>query len=231
MNPKYSKTLVLLVVVVILYKAFRSYVLPTKITTEQIIVRDESGKEIEKVKVSVYYEALCPDSKFFITYQLVPVFKALKEFLILDLIPYGKAETIIDQEGKIEFRCQHDQIECFANKIHACVIDKINDPEAQLKYIACMITDNIIPEDAGERCGQEQGQDFMPINKCATEQEGSLLLKKYGEQTQSLDPKVKFIPTIELNGSQKIEKQAAILKNLLKSVCNVFHDKPPRCNL
>lgn len=93
MNPRYSKTLVILVVIIILYKAFKSYIFPGRPNIEQIIVRDESGKETEKVKVSVYYEALCPDSKFFITYQLVPVFGELKDFLIIDLVPYGKAEV------------------------------------------------------------------------------------------------------------------------------------------
>ncbi|ENN74078.1 hypothetical protein D910_11490 [Dendroctonus ponderosae] len=226
MNPKYSKIILILIFMIILYKAFKSYIFPGRNSIEQLIVIDESGREIEKVKVSVYYEALCPDSKFFITYQLVPAYEELKEFLILDLIPYGKAEA----NGKIIFRCQHDQVECYANKIHACVIDEITNPEKQLKYISCMITDNLIPDGAGERCGQEQNIDFKRINKCATEQEGSLLLKKHGDRTNGLKPKVKFIPTIELNGSQGVETQAAILKNLLKVVCSVFKNKPIRCD-
>lgn len=230
MNPKYSKALVILVIIIIIYKAFRSYIFPGRPPIEQIIVRDESGKETEKVKISVYYEALCPDSKFFITYQLVPVFEDLKDFLIVDLIPYGKAQTIIDDTGKIEFRCQHDHIECFANKIHSCVIDQVRDPDKQLKYIACMITDNMIPEDAGERCGRKLNIDFAPISKCAIEQKGSILLKKFGERTHALNPKVRFIPTIQLNDSQSFESQAAILKDLLKAVCKVYRDKPDRCN-
>ncbi|KAF7287015.1 GILT-like protein 1 [Rhynchophorus ferrugineus] len=231
MNPKYSKALVVLVIIIILYKAFTSYIFPGKPAIEQIIVRDELGKETEKVKISVYYEALCPDSKFFITYQLVPVFDKLKDFLIIDLVPYGKAQTMVDDNGKINFICQHDHIECFANKIHACVIDQIKDPEKQLKYIACMITDNMIPEDASERCGREQNIDFTPINKCAVEQKGSILLKKFGERTHSLSPRITFIPTIELNESQTFEPQAAILKDLLKAVCKVYQSKPNGCNL
>ncbi|XP_066158942.1 GILT-like protein 1 [Euwallacea fornicatus] len=231
MNPKFSKILVVFVFVIIIFKAFKSYIFISKPPIEQIIVQDSLGNEIEKVKVSVYYEALCPDSKFFVTYQLLPVFEKLKDFLILDLIPYGKAETIIDEEGKIDFRCQHDHVECFANKIHACAINEISNPEKQLKYVTCMITDNMVPEDAGERCGQDQHIDFAPIKKCAMEQEGSLLLKKHGERTHALSPKVKFIPTIELNDSQGFETQAVILKNLLKAVCAVFHTKPSSCNL
>lgn len=54
-------------------------------------------------------------------------------------------------DGKIEFTCQHDSVECFANKIHSCAIEYVKDSLLQLKYIACMITDNLIPDDAGDK--------------------------------------------------------------------------------
>lgn len=96
MNPKYSKAVVIFIVVIIMYKAFKLFILPSRPAIEQIIVQDSLGNEVEKVKVTVYYEALCPDSKFFMTYQLVPVFEKLKDSLLLDLVPYGKAEVSID---------------------------------------------------------------------------------------------------------------------------------------
>lgn len=80
------------------------------------------------------------------------------------------------------------------------------------------------------QCGREQDVDFAPIRKCAIEQQGSLLLKKHGDRTHALSPKVKFIPTIELNDSQSFETQAVILKNLWGTVCSIFHDKPSKCN-
>lgn len=48
-----------------------------------------------KIKVSVYYEALCSDSRFFILKQLVPAYEAIPEFIELDLVPYGKAKVSI----------------------------------------------------------------------------------------------------------------------------------------
>ncbi|XP_050314057.1 GILT-like protein 1 [Anthonomus grandis grandis] len=229
MNPRYSKTILLLVLIIILYKAFKSYIFPGRSLSDEVIVRDQDENEVEKVKVSVYYEALCPDSKHFINHQVVPVFDALNDNILLDLVPYGKAQTTISDAGVIEFTCQHGSEECFANKIHACVIDLVKDPKMQLKYISCMITDNFVAEDAGERCGKEQKLDFTPIRKCATEQAGSILLKKYGERTHALNPKARFIPTILMNDSQNYDTQAIILKDLLKAVCKVFHNKPKEC--
>lgn len=47
----------------------------------------------DKVKVRVYYEALCPDSKFFFAKHLGPVTEKLLDFLDITLIPYGKAQV------------------------------------------------------------------------------------------------------------------------------------------
>lgn len=43
------------------------------------------------VVVMVFYEALCPDSKYFILKQLQPAFYKAPALIDFQLIPYGKA--------------------------------------------------------------------------------------------------------------------------------------------
>ena len=50
---------------------------------------DETGK----VKVTTYYESLCPDSKAFINDQFYPTYQQLHEIMITDLNAYGKASV------------------------------------------------------------------------------------------------------------------------------------------
>lgn len=49
----------------------------------------------DKVKVRVYYEALCPDSKHFFMKHLAPVAQKLSDFVDVTLVPYGKASVSI----------------------------------------------------------------------------------------------------------------------------------------
>jgi len=52
--------------------------------------------------------------------------------------------------GSYVFSCQHGPLECQANKIHACAIAKVTQPDILLKYTTCMISDNMNPEKIGE---------------------------------------------------------------------------------
>ncbi|KAL3290130.1 hypothetical protein HHI36_023495 [Cryptolaemus montrouzieri] len=183
----------------------------------------------DKIKISVHYEALCPDSKYFIIHQLLPLYKKIPEHISLDLIPYGKAKTI-ESEDSITFQCQHDEIECYANKIHACAIDLVQDPLVQLSYVACMIKNNQNPDGIGKTCAEIYDLDFTPILLCAKGQKGSLLLKGHGERTHALNPPVHFIPTVEFNNSQNLKPLKLILKNLKEAVCGVFKIKPKGCD-
>lgn len=70
------------------------------------------------------------------------------------------------------------------------------------------------------QCAKEVGATWDVINQCSISQEGSELLKQYGEETHSLNPSVSFIPTITLDKSQGDQKD--ILKDLLKEVCSRY---------
>ena len=51
-------------------------------------------KSRDSVKVSVYYESLCPDSQLFVYNQLAPTFEIFgPEELEVDLKPFGKANV------------------------------------------------------------------------------------------------------------------------------------------
>lgn len=63
------------------------------------------------------------------------------------------------------------------------------------------------------------------INQCFSSQQSKELLKMHGEKTSALRPKMTFVPTVTIDGSQGT--QALILKNLYLEVCKVLSGGGP----
>lgn len=100
----------------------------------------------QNVKVSLYYESLCPYCANFIENQLVKVFNTdLITIVNLRLVPYGNAQTIGPDKtiicqvtfpfslfSRFAYKIslfqiflillQHGDKECYLNTIHACAI-------------------------------------------------------------------------------------------------------------
>nr|CAI5824769.1 unnamed protein product [Callosobruchus analis] len=47
----------------------------------------------DKLKVSLYYETLCPGCNYFIQNELYPVYSQFEEYLFLEMVPFGNAEV------------------------------------------------------------------------------------------------------------------------------------------
>ncbi|XP_075971962.1 gamma-interferon-inducible lysosomal thiol reductase-like protein [Anticarsia gemmatalis] len=224
------RLIVLLLLALIMWQLFR--LLPDKPDTqlsEPDIEKLEDDKfnkhKQDKVKVRVYYEALCPDSKHFFMRHLGPVTDKLSEFIDVTLVPYGKATTKEDH-GQYYFQCQHGEEECYANKIHACAIETVANMTTAVKITDCMIADNMDADAALLKCAKQLKVEPDPIKNCANHELGSALLKKHGDDTHILKPS--FIPTITINNSR--DNQAAILKNFLLEVCKLIDmPLPPPC--
>merc|ERR1711971_1301387 len=107
------------------------------------------------VKVSVYYESLCPDSQLFVYDQLAPTFEIFgPEELVVDLKPFGKANWT-ESNGSWDFTCQHGPRECYNNMVQACILNQVPNTEEHVPLIGCIMSTGVIgSEDA---CLEELG--------------------------------------------------------------------------
>ncbi|XP_044757425.1 GILT-like protein 1 isoform X2 [Coccinella septempunctata] len=92
-----------------------------------------------RLKVSVYYESLCPYSIDFIKTKIFPHYKEFQNYVRLEWIPYGKAnQTLIN--GKWSFKCQHGRDECKSNMYQACGLDQGRSQERNIEFINCVVS-------------------------------------------------------------------------------------------
>ncbi|XP_042223978.1 gamma-interferon-inducible lysosomal thiol reductase-like isoform X2 [Homarus americanus] len=177
--------------------------------------------------VEVYYEALCPDSRYFIMKQLTPAYEKLHKIMHIALVPYGKARTQ-EKDGKFIFDCQHGPVECRANMVHACVTNLVKEEAKQLAIVHCMIDKNDAPMKIGQKCVEKYSENWEDVESCVLSDKGSSIMKHMGDMTNNLKPHVSFIPTITIDRSQDDQKH--ILQDLHKILCKRFKGpKQPSC--
>ena len=59
-----------------------------------------------RVEVDVYYECLCPDSRYFVLHELLPAYQKVGSLMNVRMWPYGKAssESTSDGESRARWR-------------------------------------------------------------------------------------------------------------------------------
>lgn len=184
------------------------------------------------VKVSVYYETLCPDSISFIRYQLFPTFQAIPEILNIELVPFGKASFKVQDDGNVTFRCQHGPLECSGNMMQACAIDSLgHNQSSTVPFVNCLKKQRR-PDLAGPKCAEQLGIDYEPIRTCTETTKGQQLLMELGKKTLGLRPKLNFVPWININDEHSEEIQDGALADLIRLVCMRYEgeDAPDKCD-
>lgn len=105
------------------------------------------------------------------------------------------------------------------NMIHACAIQYVKDQKLLNELIGCMMDGNMNVKENAENCAKSHKVDWLALEACLGSKEGGQLLAMHGDDTHSLKPGVRFIPTIQINGSQDGQNQ--FLKNLAKAICEI----------
>ncbi|XP_023025307.2 gamma-interferon-inducible lysosomal thiol reductase-like protein [Leptinotarsa decemlineata] len=170
----------------------------------------------KNLTVSVYYECLCPHSVDFFKDQLSPGYKVLKDKVKVDLIPFGKAN--ITKEGdKYIFTCQHQEAECYGNKVHACALN-LALGDYGIKFAMCAMASPDATDDKYlTKCAANNSISWDEIQKCMESGKGDQLLVDYGNRTHSLKPKLTGVPTVTFD-NEYIETLNRISKNNLVDI-------------
>ncbi|KAI4457802.1 gamma-interferon inducible lysosomal thiol reductase gilt [Holotrichia oblita] len=169
----------------------------------------------DNIKVSIFYESLCPDSIRFITQQLYPNNDAVGRYITVDFVPYGKATHVLEN-GVWQFTCQHGPNECHGNMMQACALDIIDDQDIKVNFVNCVMSSPYPANDSYiEECADVNGIAWASIVECAEDGSGADLLAALGERTHAVEPTITFVPTIIYNDVYDASLQSSSLTDFL----------------
>jgi len=193
----------------------------------------------KKLKLTLLYESLCPGCQGFVKDTLYPqVWKLGRNFIDLELVPYGNARHTPGKDGTYNITCQHGANECKVNKLHSCVIQQLVDSSRWFPFIYCMedaLSKQEDPDAATKKCYAQQGitdSDQNKINECAQGPQGDQLQKVAADRTDAITPdKHKFVPWILINGVS-LQKAQIYQDILLPALCSWYRAEkvPVACN-
>lgn len=130
--------------------------------------------------------------------ELKKVYPSIKDQVDITYYPLGKSSSFVNQEGKIEFECQHGKPECDRNMLQNCALNAIGkeNQDLQTSYIICAMDfskdQSKCIEDAGLSLADTMGCFHGPKGielQLQTEKDSGPIIKRSG-----------FVPTIVYNG-------------------------------
>ncbi|KAJ0244704.1 Gamma interferon responsive lysosomal thiol [Hirschfeldia incana] len=161
--------------------------------------------ETQKVKLSLYYESLCPYSQKFINDDLVKLFESdLHRITDLMLVPFGNAK--------------HGEEECKLNAIGACAIRTWPNPKMHYWFIRCVEKDTKNWESCFKTYGGEKA-----IRDCYSGDLSKKIILGYAKQTLNLKPKKEYVPWVTVNGKPLYEHY----DDFVAQICKAYQGKAP----
>ncbi|KAH8241310.1 hypothetical protein KR032_007850 [Drosophila birchii] len=179
--------------------------------------RRHHGAQSDRLPVTLYYEALCPYCKKFVTMQLAPSMLRIDRlpFTDLKLVPYGNARH--DDNGDVY--CQHGVRECQLNAWHGCILEHHEIAES-LKLIACMMRGK---KNRLNQCADRYKINVDDVKNCKKTRSVNNILETYAEETA----KVSFegVPAITLDNVYDADVSANLTDQFDDIFCEKYKQK------
>ena len=187
--------------------------------------------EEKLVKLSLYYESLCPDSRAFTLNHLGPTYEQLNKYISLELVPFGNVNVTLSANHTPAYQCQHGEAECYGNRLEACVIFNALDDYTALNFVRCMFVHNNWTDTYGngEKCFSLTLSDWTPVKRCIDGKQGADLIEINWKKTSGLNPKKTAVPWIVINGKHTPEMQKEAEFGLFKYLCANELKNVPEC--
>ncbi|KAK9069079.1 hypothetical protein SSX86_013195 [Deinandra increscens subsp. villosa] len=169
----------------------------------------------EKLKLTLYYEALCPACEDFVVNYVDNIFdNGLISIVDLKLSPYGNAK--INPNGTIV--CQHGEWECRLNTIEACSIHAWPAPSDHFPFVYCIEKLNSEGKyTEWETCFEKLDLDPNPVTDCYSRGIGHELELQYADEILALEPPHAYVPWVVVDGQPLYDDYTDFISYICKA--------------
>ncbi|KAG0411641.1 hypothetical protein HPB47_011245, partial [Ixodes persulcatus] len=162
------------------------------------------SEEQPMVNLTVFYDPYDYKSLAFFREQLKPAHEKLWENLLVELDPYGRAQTReATADEPLSFVCSEGAGNCMENIIHSCAISLIPSTEDLLLFVICLLWPRISEsyETTVRECARDiPGMDLEEILDCSSSSQGKMLLQQMSVRMAEMDAPVTELPSVALDG-------------------------------
>jgi len=173
--------------------------------------------DADKVKISVFYEALCPACLWFFEHEMNPFLqkKGLQDIANFEFVPYGNSVTTGNT-----VTCQHGDKECQLDNLHACAVKNLDQKDLPT-FLTCAMANGQAKsaKDVLATCGHQD-----KVGACFGDgqtQEAVKMVMAFGEQTNSAGQE--YTPYVKMNAQHSKTAES----NLIQAVCSAYTGTPP----
>ncbi|XP_061714526.1 GILT-like protein 1 [Cydia pomonella] len=177
-----------------------------------------------RIKITTGTTSGCGDTVNFITNQLSDAYEEYKEFLDIEFVPWGR--TVQNANGTQT--CQFGPNDCFANRLHRCVLDQLKgNQQAQMDYMRCEFS-TPYPSylQRSYECAAAAGLNLVTIDICVATPVGDHL--DAAAQAAAAEPMatIDFVPSIVFNDQIDVDLHTAARSRLKSMICFALADVP-----
>ncbi|EEC15017.1 gamma-interferon inducible lysosomal thiol reductase, putative [Ixodes scapularis] len=181
-----------------------------------------SASVVKQVTIVVVYESLCPYSTDFVYAQLLPTYSKLSPYIMLTMLPFGKALVRNETDGKghnvTTISCHHGPSECTGNQIETCVLRVVKTTLIAVQIVACM-SQHPSPHLAGQGCVEANGVQWSLIEACV-KQHGDEYELQVARATWSYQIVVTRVPLVIIDGDKGNYVNGEAQKDMMGLTCN-----------
>ncbi|CAK1546572.1 unnamed protein product [Leptosia nina] len=171
------------------------------------------------IKLEIGLTSRCNDAHNFI-HTFSPIYEKYRQFLEVDFVPWGRTRRLANG-----LDCQFGVQDCWANRVHRCVLSRLNDQDSVMKYMVCEFTRPLPAFSGSYSCVQKMGLRIVDVDYCVSTT-GDALDREMEARAAEAMRVINFVPYLVINGVMERALSETARLGIVEVICSALAKDP-----